>query len=395
MPIARPDTRASSSLSTVEAGHLWNWLLRGQGLSTDTRYAAVADIAHAALGLHAARLPSPYATVLARAKTPAVAMTLFEPGVHQQVTTIRCMRKTLHTLPLGLAAAAHAATLHYRERDALRQVVNAGLSSRQIERTIELITALLRDHGFLGHREIETRLVTGVVPVTAVRLALKLAWERGTLTYRNASLGWNQERRTFGLTTNAHPHLDMTMERRLATVRLIEAYFDRYGPASIHDAMWWSGLSGTAVVDALADIPRPLVAITAPWSASTLYMYQDRLEQFHHQAAGGAPLSGLNFLAHEDVAFKAYFDTRRRYLAELDERAAFNQIGEVLPTIVVDGHIVGTWSWDARGRRIACALVRGHTDPSLRAEIRKWATSASAAMRLGHTPRTTRRDPSS
>ncbi|MGW0434204.1 DNA glycosylase AlkZ-like family protein [Micromonospora sp. NPDC003197] len=233
-------------------------------------------------------------------------------------------------------------------------------------------------------RDIERRLATGGTTVTAVRLALKLAWERGILTYRNASPGWNQERRTFALTTHAHPDLDLTIDRRQATAQLVDTYFDRYGPASLRDAMWWSGLSCTAILAALADIGKPLVAVNAPWSTSTLYIYRDRLEQFHRDQQRDEPLTGLNFLAHEDVACKAYFDSRRRYLGDLDERRAFNQIGEVLPTIVVDGQVVGTWGWDARREAVTYTLVSDLVGRDLRRRIKKRAEGTSLALRLGH-----------
>jgi hypothetical protein len=381
VPDAQPEISATCALNSKNADRLWNWLLCGQGLAPSTRLGAVTDIAHAALGLHAARRPSPFATVLARSTAPAVAMSLFDPRTHAQVTTIRCMRKTLHTLPFDLAAAAHGATLHYRERDALRQITNAGLTAQRISRTTRSIVGLLRDTGPIAHRDIEARLAVGATPVVAIRLALKLAWERGSLTYRNVSTGWNQERRTFALTTATHPGLDMAMSRDVGTVRLVDAYFDRYGPASLRDAMWWSGLSRTAILKALARIGRPLVAVSTPWSTSTLYMYRDRLEQFH--LADAAEPTGLNFLAHEDVALKAYFESRGRYLANVDERLVFNQIGEVLPTVVIDGRVVGTWSWDGRLGKIAYTLVRGQAAPDLRNEIRKWARIMSEALWLG------------
>jgi hypothetical protein len=55
-----------------------------------------------------------------------VPASLFTGPVQASLLTLRCMRKTLHTLPLPLAAAAHAATLRFRDRDACRAVLNAG-----------------------------------------------------------------------------------------------------------------------------------------------------------------------------------------------------------------------------------------------------------------------------
>ncbi|MEU2613113.1 crosslink repair DNA glycosylase YcaQ family protein [Micromonospora sp. NPDC007271] len=379
-----PAVMATHRLDSQEAGRLWQWLLRRQGVGSADRYATVAEIAEAALGLHAARLSSPFATVLARARTPEVALRLWHPATHQLVTTVRCMRKTLHTLPLDLAAAAHGATLHYRERDALRQVRNAGLSTQLVARTTAAVQALLAEHGRLAPRHIEERLATGVTTVVAVRLALKLGWERGLFTYRNRSSSWNRELRTFALTAAAHPDLDMNLDRATATERLVAAYFDRYGPASLRDVTWWSGLSRTGVLAALDRIGQPLIALHTPWSPAPLYMFCNRFKEFEQVSAGEPPTAEPVLLAHEDVALKAYAETRTRYLGMLDQRVAFNQIGEALPTIVLAGRVVGTWSWDTRIRAVGLTLVRGHTSPADRAGIRRAAQCVTAALRQGY-----------
>jgi hypothetical protein len=122
-----PAVVSSYALDDSGARQLWNWLLRRHGLAEDTKFDSVSGIAHATLGLHAARLPSPFATVIARSVSPTVALTLFEAETHADLMTVRCMRKTLHTLPLELAVVAHRATLHFRERDALRSITNTNV----------------------------------------------------------------------------------------------------------------------------------------------------------------------------------------------------------------------------------------------------------------------------
>ncbi|KXK59921.1 hypothetical protein AWW66_21585 [Micromonospora rosaria] len=291
------------------------------------------------------------------------------------------MRKTLHTLPLGLAAAAHAATLHYRERDARRQIFNAGLSVRLIERTTTAIRALLTDQDHLPHRSIEERLASGSTTVAAIRLALKLAWEQGLLTYRNRSPGWNRERRTFALTATTHPHLDMNLDRTVATDRLVAAYFDRYGPASLRDVTWWSGLSRAGILAALDRIGQPLVAVHTPWSPAPLYMFHRRLMEFDQASVAHRPAAEPVLLAHEDVALKAYAETRTRYLGNLDQRLAFNQIGEALPTIVLAGRVAGTWGWDTRTRAVTYTLFRGHVAAADRPGVRRAAQRVTAALR--------------
>jgi hypothetical protein len=290
------------------------------------------------------------------------------------------MRKTLHTLPLPLAATAHAATLHFRERDALRGISNAGLSARVVARATAAIVDLLEQTGPLFHRDIERTLVGSGRTVIALRLALKLAWERGVLSYVNDTTGWNREYRTFGVTRSVYPGLYMAIDRQAATRSLVGEYFDRYGPATIKDVMWWSGLSRCAVVTAMNESARDWITVYGPWSGSPMYMYRDRFEEYARVDRDESE-TGLNLLAHEDVALKAYFETRDRYLGTVPVWRAFNRIGEVLPTIVHDGEVVGTWSWEASTRTVRCSMVRGLGSPRVRAMVKRRATTVGDALR--------------
>jgi hypothetical protein len=370
----------SYALDDSGARQLWNWLLRRHGLSENTKFDSVLQIANATLGLHAARLPSPFATVVARSVSPTVALTLFDKETHAELMTVRCMRKTLHTLPLELAAVAHRATLHFRERDAIRSITNANVSLRHISGTVDTMVSLLDREGPMSHRTIETQL-TATHTSVVVRLALKLAWERGVLTYRNDAVGWNRENRKFGLTAKLHPGLDMSIDRNKATGELIREYFDRYGPASLRDAMWWSGLPRLAIITAMNESVRCFVMVHTPWCQQPLYMYDDRYDQFN-DAVSDLRVHALNFLAHEDVALKAYFESRGRYLGKLPPRRAFNQIGEVLPTIIHNGLVIGTWSWDASKTAVTYSIARGYGSPGLRKQAKRQANALSETLRL-------------
>ena len=144
-----PTVVSSYALDDSRARQLWSWLLRRHGLSEDTKFDSVLEIAHATLGLHAARLPSPFATVVARSVSPTVALTLFETETHADLMTVRCMRKTLHTLPLELAVVAHGATLHFRKRDALRAITNANVGISDISGAVDAMVALLGREGWM------------------------------------------------------------------------------------------------------------------------------------------------------------------------------------------------------------------------------------------------------
>jgi hypothetical protein len=363
------------------ATRTWNWILARQGLADSQRLATAWEVADATLGLHAARLPSPYAIVAARTSDPSVPSSLFTSPVRASLLTLRCMRKTLHTLPLPLAAAAHAATLRFRERDAHRSVHNAGYSAQAIDGLIDQLSTLLRE-GPLSHRAIETLLAAAGSEVQAVRLAIKVAWERGVIAYINTSGAWNRESRTFALTSSAYPALDASLSRSQAVTLLVTAYFQRYGPATIRDAAWWSGLSATDITTALLDSGRSLLTVATPWSVEPCLMFADQAAE----ALASQTATGVQLLAHEDTALKAYHQTRGRYLAGVPQRLAFNQIGEALPTIVVDGFVVGTWSWDSRACRVSTRAFPGKATPAIRWQIRARAAALTETLRSAWAP---------
>jgi winged helix DNA-binding protein len=368
-------------LDEAAAARAWNWILARQGLADSRRLTTAAQVADAVLGLHAARLPSPYAIVAARTADPAVPASLFTTPVRASLLTLRCMRKTLHALPLPLAAAAHGATLRFRERDALRAVRNAGYSLSAIGKLADELQEALAG-GPLPHRAIEATMAASTAEVQAVRLAVKLAWERGAITYINVSSTWNHEARTFALTAAAYPALSLPPSRDQAITTLVTAYFHRYGPATIRDATWWSGLAATDIVSALARSSRPLARVATPWSDEPCLMFADQAEV----ALASQAMTGVQFLAHEDTALKAYHQTRARYLAGIPPRRAFNQIGEALPTIIINGLIAGTWSWDTRAGIVRTRLIPGQATASEQRLVRARAATLTQTLRASWAP---------
>lgn len=334
--------------------NIWRWLLWRQGVAADNKNDSVYDIAHKSLGLHAARLPSPFATVMARSSSDSTPKNLLDITASPDLMTIRCMRKTLHTLPVELATVAHGATRHFRERDALRYAFNLNVDAKTLNKVILTIISLLETKVSASHRELEMMLCGNTITTHQVRAALKVAWEKGMLVYRNSSGAWDKEKRTFALITVVHPTFDPDADRKSSTNMLVHHYFDRYGPATIKDAMWWSGLSRSAITEAILLGNDGWVRLGSSWSDSPLYMLKKNLELFEREFSGNQFI--LNFLAHEDVALKAYFETRKRYLGNLKDRYIFNQIGEVLPSIIHDGKIVGKWSWNKKTMRIESDL---------------------------------------
>lgn len=366
--------------SASTAVELWNWTLAKQGLSQATRHWDPLAVAESSLGLHAARSPSPYATAVSRTFPQANVTSILGPTGDMRLATVRCMRSTLHVLPVHLASVALAATRGLRLPRVAALASKASINWSSIERCRRWLEEVLAE-GPARPRQLESRGQSDGWTVGEVRIALKASWEYGAVSYRNVAPSWHRQDRQFSLTKSSHPDLDVELDPQLATDLLFAAYFRRYGPATILDAAWWSGLPKGRVVDSLSRLS--IVPMHLPWAGSDFYMLEDEYAVFCESTAE-QHTTGINCLAHEDVALKAYFESRSRYLGEVPRGRVFNSIGEALPVIMSDGQVVGRWWWEDSNREVRYRRFKNLRNPADPPRLREHVAVLRDRLRAGY-----------
>jgi hypothetical protein len=305
-------------------------------------------------GVHAARTVSPVPIMLARGLDPVEVKRAHAHPDDYGTIRVRSVRKTLHIYDLYDAAIAHSATKRYRIRDA--ETILAKLADRSDAKRIS--SAI---HGALSdqHVRVDT-LIKAVLQVPrlsrttpqAIRSTLKLLWERGEIVLVNHGGRWDQERRLVrdAVRTGECARLNQYSEIE-AEQLLIERYLEEYGPASLADMVWWSGLSQGRVQRALNSFEGVLVFYSEHFGEQ-LYALRENLEELLKFREVVPPAQCI-FLGHEDPLLKAYKQTRSRYVSGQNYSHLFNQIGEALPAIVFQGAIVGTWQWVRSEQKIS------------------------------------------
>ena len=312
--------------------------LDSQRLSDSTRLGAdPVAVARAVCGVQAQDLAAGLLSLRVRAAglTEAATRRAFE--VERTLARTWLMRGTLHLVAaddLRLLLVVYG-PLNER-RDATRRA-QVGLDDAVCDRAIRAICRALAG-GPLTRHELRERLADkGVVvpPGQAMVHLLALAASRGVLTLTEQRGRFN----TFMLLDDVVPR-----ERRLpsldrAEAELVRRYFAAYGPATVGDFAYWSGLPMSAARRAVAAALGSLEELAGPLPGLL------RCKRGVDGTEASRPV----------VRLLPYFDTyllgykQRDVMIERERAMPIYNGGWINPTLCVDGRLTGTWRL-ARGR---------------------------------------------
>lgn len=157
------------------------------------------------------------------------------------------------------------------------------------------------------------------------------------------------------------------LERTDALAEFAERFIRSHGPATAPDLARWASLT-------LTDARAGLAAV------------RDRLESVeidgveHWQQPGLEPAEpAVLLLAGFDEYLLGYGDRGAPLGGEPDERVVPGKNGMFLPTVVVDGRVMGTWKRTLRPGRVDLAIDRWHAIPARREPALRRAAAAYGA----------------
>ena len=315
----------------------------------------VEDVAKNHLGLHSARIMTPYLTLCSRLKDYKPQMLTSQLYEDKKLIKMRCMRTTLHIVPFDIASILHMATLDLRLSDCKLFFRRSAISIEQVEDMEEELINFMnlpKTSSEIEERILEKNkfLQTDLKKECAKKI-LKYFWEIGTFCYVNVAENWENEERRYAVTKQFYPDIDLKKyDIRKAQELLILEYIRKFGPATIKDLSWWSGLSLKVIRDIIDCNKCSITRFKVNDFEMEFYILSEELQKLEEYKP--FDLEWVTLLAYEDPSLKGYYESRYRYVDKKYYNLLFNQIGEVRASILCNGKAIGIWEWDKKNKKI-------------------------------------------
>jgi len=364
------------SSATFSQERVDGYLLRKQHLAPRTQGADIVQIVEDICALHSTVPSSPYLSLWSRVNAldpESLDVELYET---RRLVRLLCMRRTLHVVASEQLPIFFQALRTRREGEALRQVrkvlVLAGMCREGEEE------AILRD---LLDRVMEVLGVRG--PSTVAELGRVIPALRATVKYSSnkpyagefslgsrlvpamCALGLAVRTRPRGTRrSNLHtyaamaewlPDVDLeSISPEAAQTELLRCYLAAFGPATLDDAEWWTGLSKTEISKARESLAEELETVFIEGLEGEYLMLADDAQRLR----GFVPAEGscVCLLPELDPYIMGYRG-RRRLLAPEHSAKVFDRAGNAVRTVWVNGKVVGAWSLRKDGS-VACGLFQ-------------------------------------
>jgi hypothetical protein len=310
-------------------------------------------VAITALGvLHGTDHTTPYLSLLARLegfRWEHLADQIYDEGFFSR---LRCMRGTVHLVPADIVEWVKCIYV-MREDEPFAQFEEYKIPREAVMEMRFFITEVLQTHGAQSASSIKKYLNPDLVSqtyrnkygqITAIGPVMRWMWQLGLLESGVGVHHWRSKDDDYRLAQDPPPDCDDAAKHQ-ATVELARHYFATYAPASFEDWAWWCGLKKTPARAAFDALQGELEEVQVEGMAETLWLPSDQRDALD-QTPDEIPRM-VRLLPYEDALIKAYKETRYRFYDDdgLAEGVAITQGGEALPTMWLDGRIMGVWSW--------------------------------------------------
>ena len=295
-------------------------------------------------------------SAIARASTPLDELDALLGS--DRLVRLRCMRGSVYAVPAALYPTVFAATQEAVLRDRLRGLRWAGIAPVEVARLRDAAREALTGGRAATIAELRD-LLAPLSPEADKHMAILASlWAaQGLLVRAGTPTGWRDGAVAYALAAERLPGIDLEdLDVAAARADLARLYLRAFGPATLADFHWWSGLGKRAAREAMA----AALGGEAPADDAPV-----RIDDPPAADDDGAP--ALRLLPPWDTALVGYRH-RERLVADGHLPWVYDRAGNAASVVVRDGLVAGVWQLDdGEPRLVSVAWLPGApaVDPAL------------------------------
>ena len=344
-------------------------VLGKQHLTDRSKINDPATIAEDITGLHATISTTPYLSLFARSRRFEKSDLDEELFQKRTLGRIRCVRKTIYIHSRKLIPMVYAATAGVAKKASRRYLESRGVAAAAYDDISGAILGLLEGTGMTAS-SIRKKLHTDL-DVSAI---LYLMCDQGLLIRWRSEKGWRDRSQQYRLFREVFPEVNLRrMGEAEATALLAGRYLRAFGPATVNDIAWWTGLGKTKARSALNHLQDQILHVRITGMESDFVMLRSDVDGVSGPEPAGE--SAISLLPTLDPYLMGYKD-RARYIDPEHYSMVFDRSGNATSTIVIDGKVAGVWDFEGCDTPVVKLFLFRDIEPDVIERIRVEAHGA-------------------
>ncbi|MFX1284290.1 MAG: winged helix DNA-binding domain-containing protein [Promethearchaeota archaeon] len=333
-------------------------VLYKQHLVNESRTKNIVKIVKEIGGLHATSTKVPYQSLFARIPNFSKKDLDEELLVKRNLGKIRSIRGTLYIFPKEVIPIIHVATNKIVESQSRKALEFRGISSDKYKEISESIISILRDKKEeMSASEIKKALQVNYESISYI---LYLMCDQALLIRSSP--------RKYTSFNVYFPDIDFSqIDEEQAITQLVQYYLTAFGPVSENDAVWWTGLSKTNIIQALNHIQDRILYVKITNLNTDLMMLASDKDMIDSIPSSKNQI--VNFLPMLDPYIMGYKE-RDRYISSARYNFVFDRTGNATSSILLNGRIIGVWDVFQGGKPQLKLFLFEKTEKNIKNEIK-------------------------
>ncbi len=332
-------------METFELDQVNRFILKKQYLLEDNKTDDIVKITEDLCGLHSTELTTSYLSLFARTNNFMKSNLEEALYLNKTLARIRGMRRTLFIETQNLIPIVYTATSNIIEGSFEKYMEFHKVTLTEYQEVSQKIM------GILNGRELSASEIRKEMDSKSnIPAIIQVMCNYGLLIRGKPIKDWRDRRNKYALFNDYFPSLDLTkIDEKDAIQLLVEKYIKSYGPVSVNDISWWTGLTKTKIRDALDTTNYQFEKVKISKLNKVLLMFKEDIDTLKSiNISGKQTLTLLPRLDPYPMGYKE----RDRYIDEKYYGNIFDRSGNITSTIFLDGTAIGVWDMEDKPENI-------------------------------------------